>query len=184
MKLPRLFALILVVNLLIVVVLTCSRSFAADLPADVTLKLEALEKKREEALAVARKPVTDLTEKYIAGLARSSEVARSAGNLGKILAIDEEIKRVKLGAESDAGPDAEPDKDAKAPDKELSALRKTYNEHKAKISTEVLGKVVEVERRHADGFADMVKELTRAGMIIEAKHVLEIASARRCGTPC
>ena len=162
-------ALILVAGILIVAVLSCPRSFAADLPAIVTSELEALEKKRQTALAVARKPLVDLTDNYVAVLERVKNSSQTAGEIKRVMGAEEEIKRVKAGAGLDEALE----------DPELAKLRKTYIGHLAKREVEVLGKVVQTEQGHANSLAKLVKELTQAGMIEEAKHVLGLEQAAR-----
>ncbi len=124
---PAAKSLILFTSVLIAVVLSCWRVTAADLPAAVANELEVLEKKRQMEFAEARKPLTDLANSYVAALERAKGVAQTAGDLKKILAAEEEIKRVKADAELVG----------KIEDSELARLNKTFSEHLAKRQAEV-----------------------------------------------
>ena len=116
---------------LVVLMASCNGARADDLPTFVTSELEALEKKRQEALTVARKPLTDLKEKYVEALKRTGDAARAAGNHTKVEVFENEMKRLKSGAGHD-----NPMNDS---DPVLDVLRNTYTEHHAKRQAEVLG---------------------------------------------
>lgn len=144
---------------------------AADLPANVTSELDALEKKREEGLVQARRPLTDLMEKYLEALTRAGNATRADGDQRQLQAVQNEIKRFKAAIGSvDL---------AILPDPRFGELRRTYIEQLAKREVEALGMVAKVQRCHADALAEIVKALTQAGMIEEARHVLGLEHTAR-----
>ena len=166
-----LITLIPMVAGLAVLMASCNRARADELPESVTSELEALEKKRQEGLAQAHKPLADLKEKYVEALTRAGEAARADGNKHKLVVIEGEIKRMKAGAGSD--------NHTILPSPLFAELRRIYIEQRPKREVEVLGMVAKVERGHADALAEMVGALTQAGMIAEAKHVSGLEQAAR-----
>lgn len=152
----------------ILLILYAPLAFAAtDLPEKVAAELATLDKARDEAVKEARKPTTDLDKNYLAALATARTTAQEAGKLEKLLAVDEEINRVKSGL-----------KDGNTPqDAEVAQLRKSYIETISQRDLAVTVKIAEIDRQHAAGIDKIVTELTKTGMIDEAKLVLEIKNS-------
>jgi sulfatase modifying factor 1 len=126
--------------------------------------LEALTKARVATITAAQQPLTVLADRYRAALQKQKDVAQASGDLQGVLAADAALAELNAGVEA-----AEPPQDVN-----VSRLRDIYHrEHKA-LGLRVQPKIFEVESDHLRRLEKLMADLTKLGLIDDAKMVMEI----------
>jgi formylglycine-generating enzyme required for sulfatase activity len=126
--------------------------------------LEALAKARVAALTTAQQPLIMLADKYRAALQKQKEVVQAAGDLDAVLAVDAALAELNAGVEA-----AEPPQDAN-----VSRLRAIYLRERKALALRLQPEIARVESDHLSRLEKLMADLTKLGLIEEAKMVKKI----------
>ena len=136
----------------------------ADTSTRTKADLEALSKARVAAITAAQQPLTVLADRYRAALQKQKDVAQASGDLRGVLAADAALAELNTGVKA-----VKPRQDVN-----VSRLRDIYHrEHKA-LGLQVQRKILEVESDHLRRLEKLMADLTKLGLIDDAKMVMEI----------
>jgi len=126
--------------------------------------LEALSKARVAAMTAAQQPLIVLADRYRAALQKQKGVAQAAGDLKGVLAVDDALAELNAGGEV-----ADPPQDAK-----VSGLRAIYLKQREELALRAQPKIVQVEGEYLRRLEKLTTDLTKVGLIEDAKMVMGI----------
>ena len=136
----------------------------ADTSTRTKADLEALSKARVAAITAAQQPLTVLADRYRAALQKQKDVAQASGDLQGVLAADAALAELNAGVKA-----AEPQQDVN-----VSRLRDIYHREHKSLGLRVQPKILEVDSDHLRRLEKLMAELTKLGLIDDAKMVMEI----------
>jgi len=126
--------------------------------------LEELSKMRTAAITAAQQPLTALADKYRAALQKQKEVVQAAGDLDAVLAFDAALAELNAGVEA-----AEPPQDSR-----VSGLRAIYLRERQPLTLRAQPEIVQAESDYLRRLEKLMTDLTKVGLIEDAKMVKKI----------